>query len=77
MLSEDGEKGRHYCPREQFLISNVLLKIIGFKGKFEHLYKQTGTLQTVIRVLIKYSDIAKEAIVRKEQPQIEKKIDTT
>lgn len=52
-------------------------KIIGFKGKFEHLYKQTGTLQTVIRVLIKYCGIAKEAIVRKEQPPKEKKIDRT
>lgn len=68
-------KERSYCPREQYFISNVLLEIIGFKGKSEHLYKQTGTLQTVIRVLIKYSDIAKEAIVKKEQPEIEKKID--
>lgn len=68
-------KERSYCPREQYFIRNVLLEIIGFKGKAEHLYKQTGTLQTVIRVLIKYSDIAKEAIVRKEQPEVEKKID--
>lgn len=68
---------RSYCPREKYFTDNVLLKIIGFKGKFEYLYKQTGTLQTVIRVLIKYSDIAKEAVVRKEQPPIEKRIDRT
>lgn len=59
-------KERSYCPREQYFIRNVLLEIIGFKGKSEHLYKQAGALQTVIRVLIKYSDIAKEALVRKE-----------
>lgn len=70
-------KERSHCPREQYFITNVLLEITGFKGKAEHLYKQTGTLQTVIRVLIKYSDIAKEAIVRKEQPEITKKIDRT
>lgn len=58
-------------------MGNVLLKIIGLKVKFEHLYKQTGTLQIVIRVVIKDSDIAKEATVRKEQPQTEKKINRT
>lgn len=68
-------KERSYCPREQYFTSNVLLEIMGLKGKSEHLYKQTGTSQTAIRVLIKYSDIAKEPSVKKEQPEIEKKID--
>ena len=66
-------KGRCCCPREQSFIGNVLLKITGFKVKFEHLYKQTGTLQIVIRVLIKDGGIVEETIVRKGHPQIGKK----